>query len=145
MKIQPNSDVIASFLPNKAGELEMGKFAAPQRGHVYLLDKAPIVVDTSGKGDFLPTIFALWQAPTLLPQVFLKHPAVSQYIINGAGTEGAAESLDVSAVWFCDGLHSLAAHCVDRPDIGSVASVSVLTVIIVLLNVIGWYSSERGL
>ena len=35
-----------------------------------------MLVDTSSKGDprdLLPTVYALWRAPTLLPSVILKH------------------------------------------------------------------------
>jgi translation initiation factor 2D len=53
-----------------------------------LLTPAPLqvamIVDTSGKGDLFPTVHALWLLPGLLPQVFIKHAAVSQYIIGGA-------------------------------------------------------------
>ena len=37
------------------------KVAAPSRLQIYLSDGQPIMLDTSGKGDFLPTIFALWR------------------------------------------------------------------------------------
>jgi translation initiation factor 2D len=46
--------------------------------------QVPMVVDTSGKGDLFPTVHALWLLPGLLPQIFIKHAAVSQYIIGGA-------------------------------------------------------------
>ena len=51
---------------------------APSRALIYLHDHVPIVVDTSGKGDIFPTVFALWRAPKTLPQVFVKHPFVTQ-------------------------------------------------------------------
>lgn len=54
------------------------------RTQIYLLDEQPIFVDVSGKGDFFPTVFALWRAPALLPAVTVKHPAVTTYVVGGA-------------------------------------------------------------
>lgn len=51
--LEPDSPHVEAFLPLKAGELEAGKLAAPARGHVYLLDKRPVLVDVSGKGDLV--------------------------------------------------------------------------------------------
>ncbi|EFJ51539.1 hypothetical protein VOLCADRAFT_56991 [Volvox carteri f. nagariensis] len=72
------------LLPAKSGELECAKLASPSRVVLYLHDGQPILVDPNGKGDYVPTIFALWRLPTLLPQVHVKHPAVSRYIVGGA-------------------------------------------------------------
>lgn len=71
-------------LPSKAGDFEVNKLAAPSRISIYLLDKVPVFVDTSGKNDIAPTIFTLWKAPNMLPRITLKHYAVSQYVIGGA-------------------------------------------------------------
>ena len=82
--LHPPEDVLDLLLPPKAGELELAKLPAPSRITIYLLDRVPVIIDVSGKGDFIPTVFGLWQAPQLLPQLTLKHPAVSQYIVGGA-------------------------------------------------------------
>ncbi|GAX73699.1 hypothetical protein CEUSTIGMA_g1151.t1 [Chlamydomonas eustigma] len=77
-------DGLETLLPNKAGEMEVAKVASPGRTIIYLHDKYPIVVDISGKGDLYPTIFGLWRYPATLPQVKVKHPFVTQYLVNGA-------------------------------------------------------------
>jgi hypothetical protein len=48
-------------LPAKAGELVAVKLAAPRRDIIYKLDGLPLLIDTSGKGDLVPTVFALWK------------------------------------------------------------------------------------
>ncbi|GLC72504.1 hypothetical protein PLESTF_001258200 [Pleodorina starrii] len=79
-----SEDGLEALLPAKVGELECAKLASPSRVVLYLHDGAPILMDPNGKGDYVPTIFALWRLPTLLPQVYVKHPAVSRYIVGGA-------------------------------------------------------------
>ena len=79
-----SEDALEALLPSKAGELEMAKLAAPSRIVIYTLDKQPIIIDTSGKGDLIPTIFGLWAAPGALPRIYVKHPFVTQYLVNGA-------------------------------------------------------------
>lgn len=37
-----------------------------------------------GKGDLIPSVFALWGIPDWLPRIWLKHFAVSKYIMGGA-------------------------------------------------------------
>lgn len=71
-------------MPGKAGEAEQVKVASPSRTVIYTLDGVPIFLDTSGKGDFAPTVFSLWKVPHLLRRVWVKHPAVTQFIIGGA-------------------------------------------------------------
>lgn len=58
-----------AVLPAKAGEVECVKLSSPYRAVLYVHDGAPVVLDPSGKGDYMPTVFALWRAPSLLPQV----------------------------------------------------------------------------
>ncbi|GIM15473.1 hypothetical protein Vretimale_18249 [Volvox reticuliferus] len=79
-----SEEALEALLPAKAGELECAKLASPSRVVLYLHDGQPILIDPNGKGDLAPTIFALWRLPTLLPQVYVKHPAVSRYIVGGA-------------------------------------------------------------
>jgi len=71
------------LLPNK-GELEVAKLGSGQRGHIYFLDHLPILMDISGKGDYVPTCYGLWQSPTLLPRITVNHPSVSKFLISGA-------------------------------------------------------------
>jgi translation initiation factor 2D len=73
-----------AVLPSKSGDLEAAKQPSPSRTVIYLHDKAPILVDISGKGDLYPTIFALWRWPSMLPCVFVKHPFVTRYLVKGA-------------------------------------------------------------
>eukprot|EP00754_Rhynchopus_humris_P024857 Rhum_TRINITY_DN14918_c16_g1::Rhum_TRINITY_DN14918_c16_g1_i1::g.128064::m.128064/K15027/EIF2D; translation initiation factor 2D len=56
-----------------------------QRLHAYAIDGQPLFVDTTGKlsKQPLPTIFALWRAPELLPAMHVV-PDVSSYLLNGA-------------------------------------------------------------
>lgn len=39
-------------------------------------------VDSSSKGDIIPTIYALWRAPGILPVIYLKHPSVSHFLLG---------------------------------------------------------------
>lgn len=73
-----------AILPSKSGDLESIKLAAPSRVVIYMLDKAPLIVDVSGKMDLVPTVFAIWQAPDALPKVHVKHPLVTQFLMGGA-------------------------------------------------------------
>eukprot|EP00878_Enallax_costatus_P022121 GHUV01023459.1.p1 GENE.GHUV01023459.1~~GHUV01023459.1.p1 ORF type:complete len:549 (+),score=212.06 GHUV01023459.1:91-1737(+) len=79
-----SSNHLELLLPAKAGDLELAKLPAPSRLVIYLLDSVPILLDVSGKLDFVPTVMGLWCCPQLLPQVTVKHPAVSQFILSGA-------------------------------------------------------------
>eukprot|EP01023_Acetabularia_acetabulum_P045671 TRINITY_DN4640_c0_g1_i3.p1 TRINITY_DN4640_c0_g1~~TRINITY_DN4640_c0_g1_i3.p1 ORF type:complete len:602 (+),score=116.35 TRINITY_DN4640_c0_g1_i3:61-1866(+) len=80
-RLSQDDEAIDLIIPAKNGEVTVGKFGRMQ---VYLLDGQPILVDTSGKGDFFPTVFALWKVPDLVPVIHVKHPAVSQYVVGGA-------------------------------------------------------------
>ncbi|KXZ46941.1 hypothetical protein GPECTOR_39g435 [Gonium pectorale] len=60
---------LEALLPAKAGELECAKLASPSRVVLYMHDGAPLLLDPNGKGDLVPTVFALWRLPGLLPQV----------------------------------------------------------------------------
>lgn len=75
------------LLPSKGGDFEVSKLTCAQKTQVYTLDHVPLIVDTTGKNDFMPTIFALWRVPTLLPTIYVKHPAVSQYVIGANPTK----------------------------------------------------------
>lgn len=81
-----NEEQLDQLLPAKAGELELAKLPAPSRLVIYLLDGLPVLLDTSGKSDFIPTAMGLWSCPQMLPQVQLKHPAVSQFLLGGMAT-----------------------------------------------------------
>mmetsp|Transcript_36954 Transcript_36954/g.104288 ORF Transcript_36954/g.104288 Transcript_36954/m.104288 type:complete len:601 (-) Transcript_36954:203-2005(-) len=74
---------ILAFLPNKEGQLEVGKVQS-SKIQIYFLDDEPIIVDSSSKGDFFPTVYALWKSPALLPAVTVKHPAVTKFVVGGA-------------------------------------------------------------
>ena len=36
--------------------------------------------------DLFPTIFALWRAPSLLPRIYVKHPYVTRFLVNGVSS-----------------------------------------------------------
>ncbi|KAJ9523141.1 hypothetical protein QJQ45_023868 [Haematococcus lacustris] len=82
--VQLTEDCLEAVLPSKAGDLVMVKLAAPRREVLYRLDGCPLFIDISGKMELVPTVFALWRAPTMLPQLHVKHSAVSQFLVGGA-------------------------------------------------------------
>ena len=82
LKFRCDDEQLDTVLPSKGGEFAVAALAAPLRGKVYTLDGVPLLVDTTAKGDYIPTIYALWKAPSLLPTVTLKHAAVSQFLIG---------------------------------------------------------------
>jgi len=78
-----SDEALDELLPPKA-ELKVAKVASPSRASIYIGDGVPLLVDGSGKGDWLPTIFALWRLPTLLPSVVCNHAEVSSFLVSGA-------------------------------------------------------------
>lgn len=42
----------------------------------------PVFIDTSSKGDVIPTVYALWRAPGILPVIKLKHHSVSHFLLG---------------------------------------------------------------
>lgn len=93
-----HSSIVDLILPKGGGDLELLKCPSPSRVHIYCHDKVPIIIDASGKGDLIPTIFALWwlaESPcSLLPIVHVKHPYVSRYLVNGADLMIPGVSID---------------------------------------------------
>jgi predicted ribosome-associated RNA-binding protein Tma20 len=83
LHLDPDSTALDALLPAKAGELEVAKLPAPSRLVIYLLDGVPVLLDTSGKSDFVPTVLGLWSCPDLLPVVTCKAWQVSQYLVGG--------------------------------------------------------------
>ena len=77
-----------AVLPPKC-DLRIAKVASPSRASVYTVDGAPILVDVSSKGDWLPTVFALWRAPDLLPIITLKHADVAHFLLGAHASNGA--------------------------------------------------------
>eukprot|EP00210_Caulerpa_lentillifera_P001435 g1377.t1 len=73
-----------AVLPWKSESLTVAKLKSPHRGVLYIEDGVPVVLDTTGKGDLVPTLVVLWQFPNLLPRITLKHFTVSKFILNGA-------------------------------------------------------------
>jgi hypothetical protein len=83
LRLDADSEALDALLPAKVGDLEIAKLPAPSRLVIYLLDGVPVLLDTSGKSDFVPTVMGLWNCPTLLPVVLCKAWQVSQYIAGG--------------------------------------------------------------
>ncbi|KAK3238247.1 hypothetical protein CYMTET_51727 [Cymbomonas tetramitiformis] len=77
-------DDLDAILPAK-GDLSVGKMASPSRATVYFNGLIPMIIDLNSKVDTLiPSVFALWQCPNLLPVFQLRHGAVSHYVLGGA-------------------------------------------------------------
>ena len=57
----PPHAILQAVLPNKQGQLQSVKLAAPRREVLYLLDGSAVLVDVTGKTDLMPTICALWR------------------------------------------------------------------------------------
>lgn len=71
------------LLPPKA-EIAVSKLS--NRALVYIVEgEFPVFFDVDGRGnEILPTVFALWQVPDMLPAFVLKGAEVSRFIIGGA-------------------------------------------------------------
>ncbi|KAL3641511.1 hypothetical protein CASFOL_016479 [Castilleja foliolosa] len=71
------------LLPPKV-EISVSKY--PNRVLVYSLEgDCPMFYDADGRGsEILPTVYALWKVPDLLPAFMLKGGEVSRYVIGGA-------------------------------------------------------------
>eukprot|EP00976_Prorocentrum_cordatum_P046153 932386-Prorocentrum_minimum.AAC.2 len=58
---------LQAILPLK-GDISVAKMGPPHRAHVYFHVDLPMIVDLNGKGDtMIPTVFALWAAPNVVP------------------------------------------------------------------------------
>ncbi|ETO64707.1 hypothetical protein F444_17849 [Phytophthora nicotianae P1976] len=75
---------LKQLLASKASVKKMS-FQAPSRVVVYAAEetKEPLIFDTSGKGDFCFSVYALWRFPTLLPPLVV-HAPVSEFVLRGA-------------------------------------------------------------
>ena len=73
---------VEALLPSKS-TITLQKFGGGLRLVLYSLDKRPWLLDTTGNGDFVPTIEALWSAPALVPRIEI-HAPVSRFVVNGA-------------------------------------------------------------
>ncbi|GFQ05798.1 eukaryotic translation initiation factor 2d [Phtheirospermum japonicum] len=71
------------LLPPKV-EISVSKY--PNRVLVYGLEgDCPMFYDADGRGsEILPTVYALWKVPNLLPAFLLKGGEVSRYVLGGA-------------------------------------------------------------
>uniref|UniRef100_A0A1J3F1X5 Eukaryotic translation initiation factor 2D n=1 Tax=Noccaea caerulescens TaxID=107243 RepID=A0A1J3F1X5_NOCCA len=76
-------DLLDSILPPKV-EITVSKFQ--NRVLVYSIEGGcPMFFDIDGRGnEIFPTVFALWEAPEMLPSFMLKGGEVSRYVIGGA-------------------------------------------------------------
>ncbi|XP_047321462.1 eukaryotic translation initiation factor 2D [Impatiens glandulifera] len=81
----PNvSDAEIDILLPPKGEVTVSKY--PNRLLVYGQEGGfPVFFDTDGRGtEVLPSVFALWMVPELLPSFWLKGGEVSRYVLGGA-------------------------------------------------------------
>jgi translation initiation factor 2D len=76
-------ELLDAILPPKV-EITLSKFQ--NRVIVYSIEGGcPMFFDIDGRGtEIFPTVFALWEAPEMLPSFMLKGGEVSRYIIGGA-------------------------------------------------------------
>uniref|UniRef100_K3X274 SUI1 domain-containing protein n=1 Tax=Globisporangium ultimum (strain ATCC 200006 / CBS 805.95 / DAOM BR144) TaxID=431595 RepID=K3X274_GLOUD len=76
--------MLALLLPSKS-DVKKVSFQAPSRMVVYAVDatREPVLFDSSGKGDFCFTVYALWRAPHVLPKLVV-HAPVSEFVLRGA-------------------------------------------------------------
>ncbi|KFK41565.1 hypothetical protein AALP_AA2G145500 [Arabis alpina] len=76
-------DLLDTILPPKV-EITVSKFQ--NRVLVYSIEGGcPMFFDIDGRGnEILPTVFALWEAPEMLPSFMLKGGEVSRYVLGGA-------------------------------------------------------------
>lgn len=81
----PNaSDADVDILLPPKGEITVSKY--PNRLLVYGHEGGfPVFFDTDGRGsEVLPSVFALWMVPELLPSFWLKGGEVSRFVLGGA-------------------------------------------------------------
>eukprot|EP00899_Mesostigma_viride_P015885 jgi/Mesvir1/24298/Mv10990-RA.3 len=77
-----SDEAVDTVFPSKA-DFTTSKLA--NRAVLYAAEGCPpVLFDSSGKGDYYPTVFCLWQVPSLLPSLMLKHPDVSKFILHGS-------------------------------------------------------------
>ncbi|CAN8235547.1 unnamed protein product [Cochlearia groenlandica] len=78
-----SDELLDAILPPKV-EITVSKFQ--NRVLVYSIEGGcPMFFDIDGRGnEILPTVFALWEAPEMLPSFMLKGGEVSRYVIGGA-------------------------------------------------------------
>ncbi|KAL1212492.1 hypothetical protein V5N11_034847 [Cardamine amara subsp. amara] len=76
-------ELLDAILPPKV-EITLSKFQ--NRVHVYSIEGGcPMFFDIDGRGtEIFPTVFALWEAPEMLPSFILKGGEVSRYVLGGA-------------------------------------------------------------
>ncbi|ESQ28066.1 hypothetical protein EUTSA_v10018306mg [Eutrema salsugineum] len=76
-------ELLDAILPPKV-EITVSKFQ--NRVLVYSIEGGcPMFFDIDGRGnEIFPTVFALWEAPEMLPSYMLKGGEVSRYVIGGA-------------------------------------------------------------
>lgn len=69
-------------LPPKA-DIEVVKLGGGSRTVLYFVEAQPLFFDPSGRDDWVPTVYALWKLPELLPS-FVIHAPVFSRLLNGA-------------------------------------------------------------
>ncbi|KAG7589761.1 PUA-like superfamily [Arabidopsis suecica] len=76
-------ELLDAILPPKV-EITLSKFQ--NRVLVYSIEGGcPMFFDIDGRGtEIFPTVFALWEAPEMLPSFMLKGGEVSRYVLGGA-------------------------------------------------------------
>lgn len=75
-----SSDQVSTLLVEK-GNVSLAKLIS--KTVVYSVDNVPYFVDIQARNNLLPTIFILFQYPTML-RSFVVHSPVSEYLLNGA-------------------------------------------------------------
>ena len=80
----PDDPNLKQLLPPKT-VVQKIRFQAPSRVVVFTSEttKAPLIFDISGKRQYCFSVYALWQAPALLPRLTV-HVPVSTFVLRGA-------------------------------------------------------------
>ena len=68
----------------KARDLALARFGAPSRAQLYTLGGEPAWLDArlGRSDDLIPSVFALWSLPALLPRVVTRHSTVPQFLVG---------------------------------------------------------------
>ena len=62
----------------------MARFGAPSRAQLYTLGGEPAWLDArlGRPDDLMPTLFALWRVPEILPRIITRHSQVSHFLMG---------------------------------------------------------------
>eukprot|EP00761_Pharyngomonas_kirbyi_P009862 gb/GECH01009880.1/.p1 GENE.gb/GECH01009880.1/~~gb/GECH01009880.1/.p1 ORF type:complete len:634 (+),score=170.54 gb/GECH01009880.1/:1-1902(+) len=75
---------VDELIPSKGLTQNKVKVSDTEIVYVFSVDNVPLFVDCSGgRGDYYPTIYALWRFPPIVPTFYI-YPETSTFILGGA-------------------------------------------------------------